>query len=35
VAAEQTKILEDALQKNTELLQQARGLLEHPATGAQ
>jgi N-acetylated-alpha-linked acidic dipeptidase len=35
VAAEQTKILQDALQKNTELLQQARGLLEHPATGAQ
>jgi N-acetylated-alpha-linked acidic dipeptidase len=34
LAAEQTKILQDALQKNTELLQQARGLLEHPATGA-
>jgi N-acetylated-alpha-linked acidic dipeptidase len=34
-AAEQTKILQDALQKNTELLQQVRGGLEHPATGAQ
>jgi N-acetylated-alpha-linked acidic dipeptidase len=34
LAAEQTKILQDALQKNTELLQQARGLLEHPARGA-
>jgi N-acetylated-alpha-linked acidic dipeptidase len=34
VAAEQTKILQDALQKNTELLQQARGLLEDPARGA-
>ena len=34
VAAEQAKILEDELVKNTELLKQARGLLEHPA-GAQ
>jgi len=31
VAAEQAKILEDELVKNTALLQQARGLLEHPA----
>jgi N-acetylated-alpha-linked acidic dipeptidase len=31
VAAEQAKILEDELIKNTALLQQARGLLEHPA----
>jgi N-acetylated-alpha-linked acidic dipeptidase len=35
VAAEQAKILEDALAKNTELLKQTRALLEHPATGAQ
>jgi len=34
VAAEQTKILEDELAKNTQLLQQARGLLEQPGTGA-
>ncbi len=32
VAAEQAKILEDELAKNTELLKQARGLLEHPAS---
>ena len=31
VAAAQAKILEDELVKNTALLQQARGLLEHPA----
>ena len=31
VATEQAKILEDELVKNTALLQQARGLLEHPA----
>jgi N-acetylated-alpha-linked acidic dipeptidase len=31
VAAAQAKILEDELIKNTALLQQARGLLEHPA----
>jgi N-acetylated-alpha-linked acidic dipeptidase len=31
VAAEQAKILEDELAKNTELLKQARQLLEHPA----
>ena len=31
VAAEQAKILEHELIKNTALLQQARGLLEHPA----
>jgi hypothetical protein len=35
VAAEQAKILEDALAKNTELLKQTRALLEQPATGAQ
>jgi N-acetylated-alpha-linked acidic dipeptidase len=35
VAAEQSKILEDELAKNTELLKQARALLEHPAAGAQ
>jgi N-acetylated-alpha-linked acidic dipeptidase len=35
VAAEQAKILEDALQRNTELLKRARGLLEQPAAGAQ
>jgi N-acetylated-alpha-linked acidic dipeptidase len=35
VAAEQAKILEDALAKNTELLKQTRALLEQPAAGAQ
>jgi N-acetylated-alpha-linked acidic dipeptidase len=35
VAAEQAKILQDELAKNTELLKQARGLLEHPAASAQ
>ncbi len=35
VAAEQAKILEDELAKNTELLKQTRALLEQPATGAQ
>jgi len=35
VAAEQAKILQDELAKNTELLKQTRALLEQPATGAQ
>jgi N-acetylated-alpha-linked acidic dipeptidase len=35
VAAEQAKILEDELAKNTELLKQTRRSLEQPTTGAQ
>jgi N-acetylated-alpha-linked acidic dipeptidase len=35
VAAEQAKILEDELEKNTELLQEARAMLERPSARAQ
>jgi N-acetylated-alpha-linked acidic dipeptidase len=35
VAEEQAKILEDELAKNTELLNQARGMLDHSAAAAQ
>jgi N-acetylated-alpha-linked acidic dipeptidase len=35
VAAEQAKILEDELEKNTELLKQARAMLDGPSARAQ
>jgi hypothetical protein len=35
VAEEQAKILEHELAKNTELLKQARGMLDHSAAAAQ